>query len=287
MKTAILTDSNCGMPAEEAEALGIYTVPMPVLIGEQCYYEGIDLTHAELLQHMINGAAVSTSQPAPGNLTAKWEQLLNDGYDDMVYIPMSSGLSGSYETAFALSGGYEGKVYVTDARRISVTQRHIVLDAVELCRQGKSAPEIRSILEEHAADSIVFLGVDDIGYLKRGGRITPAAAAIASVLNIKPLLIIGEERIDSYEKPRGVKNCQKRLLKAIGEHVDALTKKGYRVRLDIAGSFLNQEDTDAWLKLAGQAFPDYKIGYYPLTCSVSCHTGPNAFGMGVSVCIAD
>lgn len=282
-KTAIVTDSNCGIAKQEADGLGIFMVPMPVCINGVFYYEGAGLEREAFLSHLAKHDKIHTSQPSPADLIAAWENVLESGYDELVYIPMSSGLSGSCHTACQIAEEFPGKVFVADARRISVTQRHAVLDALHFAGQGMGAAAIREQLEKNAANSIVFVAVDDIGYLKQGGRITPAAAAMASVLDIKPLLTIGENKIDAYGKVRGRKNCEKKLLKAMQERVSQFKSQGYDIRIGIAGSFLDEDDSSDWYARAKAAFPDDELCYDPLTCSISSHVGPNAFGMGVSV----
>ncbi len=286
MKTAIVTDSNCGISKKEAEALHIFIVPMPVCIQDTFYYEGIDLNHKTFLKHLADHEKIHTSQPSPADLMSAWENVFAKGFDELLYIPMSSGLSGSCHTACQMAKEYPGKVSVADVRRISVTQRHAVLDALQLVEQGMEASDIKTKLEKNALHSIIFVGVDNLDYLKRGGRITPTAAAMASVLNIKPLLIIGGNKIDAYEKVRGRKNCEKRLLEAMHKKVDSFKSQGYEVRLGIAGSFLDEKDLNAWVEMAKKVFPDDDLLYDPLTCSISSHVGPNAFGMGASIRIA-
>ena len=282
MATAIVTDSNCGIAVDEAETLNIHIIPMPILINEISFYEGLDISYSELLQHLMDKDHVTTSQPAPTDLETMWDKLLESKYDDIIYIPTSSGLSSSYQTACMLSEDYNGAVYVVDAHRISVTQRHAVMDAVALKNQGFSAASIKEILERNAFQSIIFVGVDDIEYLKRGGRLTPGAAAIASVLNIKPLLTIQGEKIDSYAKMRGNKKCQKQLIKIMKEKsLDYLTQ-GRKLRIGITGSFSDEKDAKEWYLSAIQVFADAPLQYDPLTFSITCHTGPNAFGMGIS-----
>ena len=282
MKTAIISDSNCGISKKEADSLGLFMVPMPVCINNTFYYDEIDLEKKSFFNYLTNHEKVFTSQPAPGDLLTMWENVLNYGYDELVYIPMSSGLSGSFHTACQMAEEFPGKVYVADVRRISVTQRHAIEDALYLLNKGYNAASIKEELEKNALNSIIFVGVDDLDCLKRGGRITPAAAAIASVLNIKPLLIIGGNKIDAYEKVRGQKNCEKRLIKAIKERASHFKNQGYDIRIGIAGSFLNNADLSAWYSRAAEAFPNDNLLYDPLTCSISSHVGPNAFGMGVS-----
>lgn len=211
-----------------------------------------------------------------------WENVFAKGFDELVYIPMTSGLSSSCHIACQIAGQYPGKVYVADARRISVTQHHAVLDALWLAEQGLSAAAIKEKLEENALNSIVFLGVDDLDYLRQGGRITASAAAVAAVLNIKPLLTIGGSNIDIYEKVRGRKNCEKKLIQAIQKRADAFQKQGFDIRIGITGNFLKEEDRLDWYELARRSFPDDELVYVPFTCSISSHVGPNSFGMGVS-----
>lgn len=283
MKTAIVSDSNCGIAKSEAEKLGLFILPMPVCIENTFYYEGVDLDQKSFFNHLANHDKIFTSQPAPADLLTMWEKVLDQGYDELVYIPMSSGLSGSFHTACQMAEEFPEKVYVADTRRISVTQRHAIEDALYLVKHGYKAASIKEELEKNALNSIIFVGVDDLDYLKRGGRITSAAAAMASVLSIKPLLIIGGNKIDAYEKVRGRKNCEKRLLKAIGESASRFKSQGYDIRIGIAGSFLDEADLSDWYGRAKEMFPGEELLYEPLTCSISSHVGPNAFGMGVSV----
>lgn len=282
MKTAIVTDSNSGISEVEAELFDIHVIPMPVIINDKTFYEGVDIQTTEFFQRLQSKENISTSQPSPGEVVSIWDALLRQGYDDLVYIPMSSGLSSSCQTACALAQEYEEKVCVVDARRVSVTQRHIVLDAVKLRTRGASAAEIRQILEENAEKSRIYVGVDDLWYLKKGGRITSAAATVATALNIKPLLVIRGEKIYLEEKVRGVKACQRKMLEKAQKYCEELLAAGYRIRLDAGGSYIDPEDADAWLKQVQQTFPHHSMDYYPLTFSISCHTGPKAFGLGIS-----
>lgn len=283
MKTAIVTDSNCGISKNEADRLGLFMVPMPVCIENTFYYEGIDLDQKIFFSRLANHDKVLTSQPAPGDLMTMWENVLNQGYNELVYIPMSKGLSGSFHTACQIAEEFPGKIYVADARRISVTQRHAAEDALYLANQGLDAAAIKEALEKNALNSIIFVGVDDLDYLKHGGRITPAAAAMASVLNIKPLLTIGKSKVDAYDKARGLKNCEKKLIKSIQEKASYFRDQGYDIRIGIAGSFPNEADLSDWYERAKNMLPEDDLLYDPLTCSISSHVGPNAFGMGVSV----
>lgn len=190
MKTAIVTDSNSGITQEQAARWGVRVVPMPIIIDNEIYYEGVNLSPEQFYQYLREGRNVSTSQPAPEDLTGVWNSLLAEGWDEIVYIPMSSGLSSSCQTALILAGDYGGRVQVADNHQISVPQKNAVRDAAALAQAGLEAREIKARLEEAGGDSLIYIGVDTLEYLKRGGRITPAVAAMGSVLNIKPLLAI-------------------------------------------------------------------------------------------------
>lgn len=281
MKTAIVTDTNSGISVEEGARLGVHVVPMPILIDGETYYEGVTLTHEEFYRFQKEGRAVSTSQPAPGDVTALWDRALED-CDGLVHIPMSSGLSNSCQTARILAQDYGGRVQVVDNHRISVTQRNAVMDALVLAQAGCSAAEIRAELERIALDSIIYIGVDTLEYLKRGGRITPAAAAMGSILHLKPLLKIEGERLDAYATVRGREACKRRLLDVMKRRVEEFHQQGWPICIGAAGSFLTQEEGEAWLALTAEAFPGEEIRYDPLALSIGCHTGPGAFGMAVS-----
>lgn len=281
MKVAIMTDTNSGISVEEGARLGVYVIPMPVLIDGKTYYEGVTLTHDEFYRCQKENRSVSTSQPAPADVMALWDRILEE-YDALVYIPMSSGLSASCETAVGLSGDYGGRVHVVNNHRISVTQRNAVMDALLLAEAGCSAAEIRAELERMAFDSIIYIGVDTLEYLKRGGRITPAAAAMGSILHLKPLLKIEGERLDAFATVRGRKACQQKLVDAMKRSVEEFHKGEGPICIGAAGSFLEREEDEAWLALAAETFPGEEIRYDPLALSIGCHTGPGAFGMAVS-----
>lgn len=281
MKTAIITDTNSGISVEEGARLGVYVVPMPILIGGETYYEGVTLTHEEFYRFQKEGRAVSTSQPAPSDVTALWDRALED-CDELVHIPMSSGLSNSCQTARILAEDYGGRVQVVDNHRISVTQRSSVLDALALVKKGLAAAEIKAELERAAYDSIIYVGVETLEFLKKGGRVTAAGAALGAVLNIKPLLIIQGERLDAYAKVRGTKNCMKREIEAMQRAAEDFHQKGREIRVGVAGSFLRAEEDEAWLEMVRQAFPGEEVFYDPLSFSIGCHVGPGAFGMGIS-----
>lgn len=282
MKTAIVTDSNSGIFEEEGRRLGVYVIPMPVIIEGKTYFEGRELAHEEFYRCLLEHKEVSSSQPSPGDVTEIWNRALASGYDEVVYIPMSSGLSGSCQTAHMLAEDYDGKVQVVNNHRISVTQRHSVQDALVMTEQGYTAKEIKEKLEQAAYESIIFVGVETLEYLKKGGRVTPAGAAMGALLNIKPLLIIEGERLDAYAKVRGSKNCKKRLLQEMKKRADEFHERGDEIRVGVAGSFVDQKEHQEWLDMASEIFKGEDINYDPLTFSIGCHVGPGAFGMGIS-----
>lgn len=282
MRTAIVTDSNSGIFEKEGRELGIHVVPMPIIIEGKTYYEGIDLTHEEFYQCLLEHKDVSSSQPSPGDVMRVWDRVFADGYEELVYIPMSSGLSGSCQTAAALAEDYGGRVHVVDNHRISVTQRHSVQDAMALAEQGCSAKEIKERLERAAYESIIYVGVETLEYLKKNGRVTPAGAAMGTVLHIKPLLIIEGERLDAFAKVRGTNACRKRLLQEMKKKLDEFHEDCSEIRVGVAGSFSSKEADREWMEMAREVFKGEEIGYDPLTFSIGCHVGPGAFGMGIS-----
>ena len=282
MNVAIVTDSNSGIFEQEGKILGVHVIPMPVILEGKTYYEGIDLIHEEFYQCLEENREVFSSQPSPAEVTDMWDKLLLSEYDEIVYIPMSSGLSGSYQTAQALAQDYEEKVQVVDNHRISVTQRQSVLDALVLKEKGCSAKEIKEALEQTAYESIIYVGVETLEYLKKGGRVSPAGAAMGTLLSIKPLLVIAGERLDAYAKVRGTKSCKKRLLMEMNTIADEFLKNSDEIYVGVAGSFGKKEEHQEWMEMTQEMFPWEDVKYDPLTFSISCHVGPGAFGMGIS-----
>jgi len=282
MKTAIVTDSTSGITKDLGEEWGIGVVPMPIIIENKIYFEGVDLYPEQLFAYLREGKNVSTSQPAPEDVLSVWDQALANGYDDIVYIPMTSGLSSSCQTAVALAASYDGKVQVADNHQISVPLKNAVRDAVALAEAGCGAAEIKRKLEEAGGDTLIYIGVDSLEYLKKGGRITPAVAAMGTVLGIKPLLVIKGEKLDTFAKVRGTKQCKARLIEEIRKSVEEYRRRGLEIRIDAAGSFDEREGETGWRKMAEEAFPGEKIQYDPLTLCVASHTGPGAFAMGIS-----
>ena len=286
MKTAIITDSNSGITRELGEQWGVRIVPMPIIIENETYYEGVDLFPEEFFRMLREGKSVSTSQPAPEDILRLWEEALSSGYDEVVYIPMTSGLSSSCQTALILAADFGGRVQVADNHQISVPLKNAVRDALALAEAGLSAQEIKARLEAVGMDSLIYIGVDTLEYLKKGGRVTPAAAAMGTVLGIKPLLTIKGEKLDTFAKVRGTRQCKARLLEAMKKSVEEYRAKGWDIRVDASGSFDRKEEEEEWLALAAQAFPGEPVQYDPLTLSVASHTGPGAFAMGISRRIA-
>ena len=282
MNVAIVTDSNSGIFEEEGKILGVHVIPMPVILEGKTYYEGIDLTHEEFYQCLEEKREVFSSQPSPAEVLDMWDKLLLSEYDELVYIPMSSGLSGSCRTAQVLAQDYEEKVQVVDNHRISVTQRQSVLDALMLKEKGYSAKEIKKVLEQTAYESIIYVGVETLEYLKKGGRVTPAGAAMGTLLSIKPLLVISGEYLDAHAKVRGTKSCKKRLLNEMKTIADEFHKNSDEIYVGVAGSFGKKEEHQEWVEMVNEVFPYEDVKYDPLTFSVSCHVGPGAFGMGIS-----
>ena len=282
MKTAVVTDSNSGISRDLAERWGVYVVPMPVIIDNEIFYEGVNIFPEQFYQFQREGRSVSSSQPSPDDVTTMWDNVLASGYDELIYIPMTSGLSGSCQTALALASGYGGRVRVADNHQISVPQKNAVRDAAALVRSGLRAEEIQERLEAAGGDTLIYIGVDTLEYLKKGGRITPAVAAMGTVLGIKPLLVIRGEKLDTFAKVRGTRQCKARLLEAMRESVEDCRRRCVPIRIDASGTFQTREEEAEWLALAAQAFPGVEIQYDPLSLSIACHTGPGAFAIGIS-----
>ncbi|WP_297241019.1 DegV family protein [uncultured Flavonifractor sp.] len=280
---AIATDSNSGITQAQARELGIYVLPMPFYINDELFLEDITLSQEQFYQRLAEDADVKTTQPAPGDVIELWEQMLKD-HDQVVYIPMSSGLSSSWETAEMLSQDYEGKVFVVNNQRISVTQRQSVLDAKALAQAGVGAAEIKRRLEETKFESDIYITVDTLKYLKKGGRCTPAAAAIGTVLGLKPVLRIQGEKLDSFAKARGWKAAKKTMLDAIHKTMDTqFAGLSGPEELHIAAAFTGKrEDAQEWLAELEEEFPGYPIHMDPLSLSVACHIGPGALAVTVT-----
>ncbi len=287
-RTAIVTDSNSGITQAEAKKLGITVLPMPFFITEQLFFEEVTVSQDEFYRHLEEDSNISTSQPAPGNVTDLWDKLLQD-YETIVHIPMSSGLSSSCESAMALADDYDGRVQVVNNQRISVTQRQSVLDAIELAKRGKSAVEIKEILEAVKFESSIYITLETLKYLKKGGRITPAAAAIGTILNLKPVLTIQGEKLDAYAKCRGKKSARKTMIDAIRKDLETRFAKDWaagRVHMSIAYSG-NPEEAQDWKQELSEAFPGVEFHMSPLSLSVACHIGQGSLAVACSVALPE
>ena len=279
-KVAVITDSNSGITQNQAGEYGIYVLPMPFYIDEKLYFEDITLTQEEFYKRLGEGVDIKTSQPAPGDVMDLRNKVLKE-YDEIVHIPMSSGLSSSCETAHMLAEDFDGKVQVVNNQRISVTQKQSVLEAKKMAEQGMGAAEIKSILEEHKMESSIFITVDTLKYLKQGGRITPAAAAIGSVLNIKPVLQIKGEKLDAFTKARGMKLAKKKMLEAVDKELNemfgpSVEKEDVNIQAAYTGS---REEAALWAEEIKGRFPGHHFEMDPLSLSIACHIGYGALAI--------
>ena len=278
-RVAIVSDSNSGITQVEAKELGVTILPMPFFVGDKTLYEDMDLTQEEFYQMLSEDVDISTSMPLVGNVTDTWDELLKE-YDEIVHIPMSSGLSGSCETAMMLAQDYEGKVQVVNNQRISVTQRQSVMDAMALAQQGRGAAEIKEILEREKFESSIYIMVDTLYYLKKGGRITPAAATLGTLLKLKPVLQIQGEKLDAFAKARTVKQAKNIMIEAMKNDMENRFKDptGEHMHLEMAYT-KDLEAAEAFKKEVEEAFPGMEICMNPLSLSVSCHIGPGAIAL--------
>ena len=275
-KIAIVTDSNSGITQAQGKELGIHVIPMPFYINEELFYEDITLTQEEFYQKLGEDADISTSQPSPADVLELWENLLKD-YDEIIHIPMSSALSSSCETAMMLAKEFDGKVHVIDNQRISITMRQSVLDAIEMVEMGLSAGEIESVLMKEKLEAAIYITVDTLKYLKKGGRVTPAAAALGTVLNLKPVLQIQGGKLDSYAKVRGMKAAKKTMIEAMKSDLDGRFA-GKQMYMQIAHT-CPDDVVQKWKEELEIAFPGYDIHVDRLSLSVSCHIGPGALAV--------
>ena len=279
-KIAIVTDSNSGITQEHGRELGVAVIPMPFFIDEKLFLEGITLSQEEFYQRLSEDADISTSQPTPADVTKVWDELLEE-WDEIVHIPMSSGLSNTCATAMMLAKDYKGKVQVVDNQRISVTQRQAVLDALYLRNHIEEASKIKEILEAEKMESSIYITLETLKYLKKGGRITPAAAAIGTVLNLKPVLQIQGEKLDAYAKVRGKKAAKRAMIKAMKKDFETRFAKydaeGLMcLQMAYTGNWQEAEEFKAEVQ---EQFPGYEIHMDPLSLSVSCHIGQGALAV--------
>lgn len=276
-KVAIMTDSNSGITQQEGKELGIAILPMPFIMDGETYFEDITLTQEDFYKKLIDNSDISTSQPSPESVTEMFDSLLKE-YDEVVHIPMSSGLSGSCQTANMLAQDYEGKVQVVNNQRISVTQRQSVMDAIALAKAGKTAAEIKEILEKDKLNSSIYIMLDTLYYLKKGGRITPAAAALGTILKLKPVLTIQGDKLDAFAKARTSSQGKKMMINAIRNDIETRFGGKDNVYIQLAYTY----DKEAALRFKEevlQEFPGSQIVMLPLSLSVACHIGPGALAV--------
>ena len=278
---ALVPDSNCGMSPTQVKDLGIYMLPMPFFIDDKEYLEDIDMNQSEFFQHLEQnpGCRVSTSQPTPESVTTLWDKLLKD-YDEIVHIPMSSGLSSSMQTARMLAEDYDGRVRVVNNQRISGTLRYSAIEAIQQAKNGLSADEIGTWLEKTRFDSSIYITVATLKYLKQGGRITPAAAALGTMLRLKPVLQIQGEKLDAFSKARTMTQAKSTMTKAIKD--DIADRFGEKINLDVIHSH-NLEAAEEFRKEVLTTFPNIgEVNIFPLSLSVSCHIGPGSLALTCS-----
>ena len=283
-KVAILTDSNSGITQAAGKALGISVLPMPFYINDQLYYEDITLTQEQFYAHLEQDAEIHTSMPVVGDVLDRWDALLKE-HDEVVYIPMSSGLSSSCTTAKTLAEDYDGRVQVVDNQRISVTQRQSVLDAQALARQGHDAAYIREYLEKTKFESSIYIYVPTLKYLKKGGRVTPAAAALGTLLRIKPVLQIQGEKLDAFAKCRTVRMSKTTMLTAIRDDIrDRFHMQDNLDQVWISGAYSGARgpEVEEWVSEIREVYPGKEVLMQPLSLSISCHIGPGALAVTVT-----
>ena len=287
-KVRIVTDSNSGITQAEAKTLGVSVIPMPFLINGEDYLEDVNLTQEEFYRHLEVEATVSTSQPAVATVTDLWDSLLAEDEDvEIVHIPMSSGLSESCRTAQSLAKAYGKRVRVVDNQRISVTQKQSVLDALKLAGEGKSAQEIADYLTATKLESSIYIALDTLKYLKKGGRLTPAAALVGSILRIKPVLQIQGDKLDAYKKVHSLSQAKQVMIEAMRGDLNTRFKESAiqgKMRLFIAHTNFYAE-AETFRKELEAIFPNIPVTLVgPLSLSVSCHIGPGALAVAASVC---
>jgi len=281
----IVTDSHSGISQTEAERFGVRILPMPFSINGECFYENVNLTREEFFRRLDSGAEISTSQPSPAEVMKMWDEALLD-YEKILYLPISSGLSGSCQTARMLAADepYAGRVLVVDNGRVSALMHCSILDALEMIDEGYSAEQIREMLERSRKEMVIYIGVSTLEHLKRGGRITPAAAALGTVLNIKPVLKFDVGTLDVFKKCRGMGKAKHAMLEAMHHELETnFREKAERgeVRLVAAGSS-SEEETAEWIREIRESFPGMDVMYDDLSMGLSCHIGYGGLGIGCS-----
>jgi DegV family protein with EDD domain len=283
-KIAIVTDTNAGLDPKEAEKLGVKVIPMPFMVNGETHYEGIDFGPQEFYKALEENANVSTSQPKPADVLDTWDALLKD-YESVIHIPMSSGLSGACATATMLAADYDGRVQVVDNHRISVTMIACIRDAAKMIEDGMSAEEIKARLLKEGPESQIYIMLDTLKYLKKGGRITPTAAAIGTILGLKPVLQIQGEKLDAFSKARNTKAGKKVMLDALHKNIDEWygnTGIASPVHIEVSYSGIDMDPVNRWIEEVKESFPGEEITVAPLSLSVACHIGPGALAIAHS-----
>lgn len=285
-RTGIITDSHSSIGREEAERLGIRVLAMPFYIDGTCYYEGVTLSRETFFEKQRAGAEISTSQPSPAEVMALWDEALME-YETILYMPISSGLSGSFATAAALAQDekYEGRVFVVDHGQVATPLHRMVLDALELVEKGYPASEIKEILEKAREQMLIYIGVQTLEYLKRGGRITPAAAALGAVFNIRPVLRLETGKLDAYKKCHGFLKARKTMIETMQQELKTRFQRAAEAGMLylLAASSASAEETENWRREIETAFPGLPLMLDELSLGVSCHIGEGGLGIGLSV----
>lgn len=284
-RTAVAADSNSGITQKAAKKLGAYILPMTFFVNGVQHYEGVDLKQEDFYELMSDSkTTVATSQPSPSELQDFWRNILKE-YDELVYIPMSSGLSNSCTTASLLARDFGGRVHVVNNQRISVTQYQSVVDALNMAEKGKTGEQIKSVLESDKFESSIYITVNKLDYLKRGGRVTPAGALIANVMNLKPVLQIQGEKLDACAKCRGIKSAKEKMLEMM--HKDFVNRfkdivDSGNMSLLYSYSDITRAEAEQWKKEIEKSFPGFKVEGAPLSLSIGCHIGPGSYAIACS-----
>ena len=285
MKVAIMTDTNSSITVEEGKRDNIFLMTLPVIIGDETYIEGENLSTDELYQGMLEGVPVKTSQPSPQDLMDMWKDILAQGYDEIVYIPMTLALSSSYNTAAAFAQEFEGKVQVVNNYRLSSMLYEAVYDAKAYAEKGMGAKEIKDKLESESKNSFMALTLDTLKYLKEGGRVSASKALVANLANIKPIMVLQEAKIDAVKKARGLNMAKNKLIEYVKDKVQEMYNEyaPERISIGIIDTFINDEDSKDLLERVKKAFPNFKIMARKCPCSIACHVGANALAVSATV----
>lgn len=283
MKIAVMTDTDSGITEEIGKRDGIFVLPMPVMINGELFLEGKGLDVKEYYKQLENGVDSSTSQPSPESLTQKWDEIFELGYDEIVYIPLSSGLSSSCATAALFAEDYDGRVQVVDNHSLSVTLMDSAYSALRLAQKGMNAKEIKAVLDEHAFNQIIYITMYDMTRLVKGGRVTPAGAAIAKALNLKPILKIQGDKLDAFAKVRGMKKGEHVMIETVEK--DLKTRFADfpkdKLRIKLAHSCADDSIAEQWRQQVQAAFPEFEVELWPLSCSLAAHIGHGSLGIGL------